>query len=307
MYLSAEVHSPCSLLVFLRREMGVSSSLVKRLKWQGVLRVNGEDAHTDRRLVSGDVVTAELLEHAEGFLPEDLPLEILYEDEHLIALDKPAGMLVHPSRCRNTGTLANGLLYYYEQTGQACAVHPVSRLDRDTLGVVLLAKSAHVHAQFCRLHQQRAIRKTYEALVFGAPEVDAGVIDLPIARCAGGSLLREISPDGKPAVSEFAVLERQGGCARLRLHPVTGRTHQLRLHCLASGFPILGDPQYTTAAAKAFSSRCGLFTQQLCAASLEFTHPVTGLPVTICSRQRLSLPEGANSANVSCNAGVCTI
>ena len=307
MYLSAEVLHPCSLLVFLRREMGVSSSLVKRLKWQGSLLVNGEAAHTDRRLVPGDVVTAELLEHAEGFLPEDLPLDILYEDEHLIALDKPAGMLVHPSRCRNTGTLANGLLYYYEQTGQACAVHPVSRLDRDTLGVVLLAKSSYVHAQFCRLHQQHAIRKTYEALVFGAPEADAGVIDLPIARCAGGSLLREISPEGKPAVSEFAVLARQGGCARLQLHPVTGRTHQLRLHCLASGFPILGDPQYTTAAAKAFSDRCGLFTQQLCAASLEFTHPVTGLPVTIRSRQRLLLPDAANSANASCNAGVCTI
>ena len=172
---------------------------------------------------------------------------------------------------------------------------------------MLLAKSAHVHALFCRLHREHAIRKTYEALVFGAPEADAGVIDLPIARCAGGSLLREISPDGKPAVSEFAVLERRGGCAKLRLHPVTGRTHQLRLHCLASGFPILGDPQYTTPAAKEFSDRCGLFTQQLLAASLEFIHPVTNQPVTIRSRQTLLLPDSPNCANLSCNEGVYPI
>ena len=307
MYLSATVCAPCTLLTFLRQEMGVSSTLVKRLKWQGTLLVNGEPAHTDRRLMPGDVVAAELLEHADGFLPEDLPLDILYEDEHLIALDKPAGVLVHPSRCRNSGTLANGLLHYYERTGQACAIHPISRLDRDTLGVVLLAKSAHLHALFCRLHREHAIRKTYEALVFGAPDENAGVIDLPIARCAGGSLLREISPDGKPAVSEFAVLERRGGCAKLRLHPVTGRTHQLRLHCLASGFPILGDPQYTTPAAKEFSDLCGLLTQQLCAASLEFIHPVTNRPVTIRSRQALLLPDSPNCANASCNEGIYPI
>ena len=307
MYLSATVSSPCTLLTFLRQELGVSSTLVKRLKWQGSLLVNGEPAHTDRQLSPGDVVAAELLEHADGFLPEDLPLDILYEDEHLIALDKPAGMLVHPSRCRNSGTLANGLLHYYERTGQACAIHPVSRLDRDTLGVVLLAKSAHVHALFCRLHREHAIRKTYEALVFGAPDAGTGVIDLPIARCADGSLLREISPDGKPAVSEFAVLERAGGCAKLRLHPVTGRTHQLRLHCLASGFPILGDPQYTTPAAKEFSSRCGLFSQQLLAASLECIHPVTNQPLIIRSRRMLLLPEPANCADAACKAGVYPI
>lgn len=307
MILSAVAQQPCTLLTFLRQEMGISSTLVKRLKWQGTLLVNGEPAHTDRQLMPGDVFTAELLEHAEGFLPEDLPLDILYEDEHLIALDKPAGMLVHPSRCRNSGTLANGLLHYYAQTGQACAIHPISRLDRDTPGVVLLAKSSHVHALFCRLHREHAIRKTYEALVFGAPDEDAGVIDLPIARCAGGSLLREISPDGKPAVSEFAVLERRGGCAKLRLHPVTGRTHQLRLHCLASGFPILGDPQYTTSAAKDFSDRRRLFTQQLCAASLEFIHPVTDQPVTIRSRRTLLLPDSPNCANLSCNEGALPI
>ena len=303
MYLSATVCAPCTLLTFLRQEMGVSSTLVKRLKWQGTLLVNGEPAHTDRRLMPGDVVAAELLEHADGFLPEDLPLDILYEDEHLIALDKPAGVLVHPSRCRNSGTLANGLLHYYERTGQACAIHPISRLDRDTLGVVLLAKSAHLHALFCRLHREHAIRKTYEALVFGAPDQDAGVIDLPIARCAGGSLLREILPDGKPAVSEFAVLERRGGCAKLRLHPVTGRTHQLRLHCLASGFPILGDPQYATDASRAFSAQCGLAPQQLCAMELEFPHPLTNAPVCIASGQRVRCPEAPESVFFAATEG----
>ena len=137
------------LLSFLRRELALSSSLVKRLKFRGAYTVNGQRVFTDYPVRAGDRIEVCMDEDTpENYAPETGELRILLEDEWLIALDKPPGVLMHPSSARNTGTLANFLLDYYQKTGQASAVHPVSRLDRDTFGVVLLAKSSHVHARF---------------------------------------------------------------------------------------------------------------------------------------------------------------
>lgn len=280
----------CKLLSILRRELGMSSTLVSRVKWQNALFVNGEAAHTDRLVNIGDEVTVILSEQVEGYEAEPMELHILYEDEFLIALDKPFGVMMHPSPSRNSGTLANGLLHYYRETNQPCAVHPVSRLDRDTFGVVLFAKSAHVHAKCCALHRQGGIEKTYEAAVFGCPKQTEGEIDLPIGRVGGGSLLRKIAPDGQKAVSRYRVLKACAQTAHLALRPLTGRTHQLRLHCLASGFPILGDPQYNTEASKCFSDAFGLSHQQLCAVSLRLAHPMTGEILTITSSQQVFFP-----------------
>lgn len=291
MVLRCTMERTCTLYLALRKELGLSSSLIKNLKWKDALLVNGAPAHTDRLLQPGDEVSAIVEEEAEGYPAEPIPLSILYEDEAIIALDKPSGMLVHPSPCRNEGTLANGLLYYYRQTGQFCAIHPVSRLDRDTFGVVLLAKNAHIHAKFCQMHRDGLIRKTYEAAVFGTPADAAGVISLPIVKVGGGSLMRKVSPEGQSAVTEYRVLQQFSCTAHLQLHPITGRTHQLRLHCRESGFPILGDPQYCSDESLAFSGRFSLSTQQLCAASLEFCHPMTGERICIRSRQKVILPE----------------
>ena len=194
------------LNTFLRRELSMSSSLVSRLKWQNALLVNGAPAHTGHPVRTGDEVAVRLEETVEGFSPEEMPLSILYEDEALIALDKPAGLLTHPSPCRNDGTLANGLLAYYQKTSQRCGIHPVSRLDRDTFGVVLLAKNAYVHEKFRQLHQSGGIRKTYRACVYGVPDADCGTIDLPVFKLGGGSLLRIVDVRGLQAVTVFAVL-----------------------------------------------------------------------------------------------------
>jgi 23S rRNA-/tRNA-specific pseudouridylate synthase len=155
----------------------------------------------------------------------------------------------------------------------------VTRLDRDTFGVTLLAKNSHIHS----LLQETALQKTYHALVFGGPAEDRGIIDAPIARRELPSLLRYISPEGKPSVTEFAVLQR-GKICNLALRPITGRTHQLRLHCCHMGFPILGDPQYNTEESKAYSDTLGLTSQLLCAYSLEFAHPITGALLTITTK-----------------------
>lgn len=128
------------LLSILRRELALSSGLVKRLKWQDALLLNGVPVHTNAHVRPGDRVTVDLSETVVGYEGEDVPLNILYEDDCCLAVDKPRGMLVHPSPRRNSGTLANAVLGYYQRTGQACGVHPVTRLDRDTFGVVLFAK-----------------------------------------------------------------------------------------------------------------------------------------------------------------------
>ena len=255
----------------------MSLGLMNRLKWQDKLFVNGNAVHTDFAVQPGDVITVPLDEETPQYPAEDGPLTILYEDEHILAVDKPAGMLIHPSRSRLTGTLANRVLAHYEKTGQKCAFHPLTRLDRDTYGIVLLAKNSHIHA----LLSETPVEKTYEALVFGCPEADSMVIDAPIARLPLPSLLRQVSIDGKPSITRLQVLERKDGCSLLALQPVTGRTHQLRVHCAYMGFPILGDPQYGTAQSQAFSQTLGLQHQQLCAKRLEFTHPITGEKLTL--------------------------
>ena len=257
---------------FLLGELKMSFGLMNKLKWGDGIRVNGEPRRMNFPVNPGDVITVRLEEETPEYPAEEGPLDILYEDDHLLVVDKPAGMLIHPSRSRFDGTLANYVAGYYQKTGQKCAFHPMTRLDRDTFGIVLLAKNAHIHS----LLQSSHVKKIYHALVFGGPEGEAGTIDAPIARRELPSLLRYVSRSGKPCLTEYHILERREGYAKLALQPITGRTHQLRVHCAYMGFPILGDPQYGTAESQAFSASLGLNHQMLCAKELEFTHPMTG-------------------------------
>lgn len=275
------------VLSFLRGELGLSSSLVKRLKWQNALLLDGAPVHTDQLVLPGQEITVLLEEALPAYPAEDGPLSILYEDEALLALDKPPGLLMHPSFHRNTGTLANFVAGYYAGTGQHCAVHPVSRLDRDTFGVVLLAKNAHIHAALMQAQREGKLHKTYEALTWGCPAPPSGLWEAPIGRKLGESLLREVQPGGKAARTRYETLEARGGAAHLRLCPLTGRTHQLRLHCAHAGCPILGDMQYGSADSQLQSARMGLLGQQLWAAALTLPHPVTGEDLALQSRQSL--------------------
>lgn len=265
---------------FLKEELKMSTGLMNRLKWIDRILVNGIPQHTDFSVKTGDAITVLLDEPAPEYPAEDGALTILYEDAHLLAVDKPSGMLIHPSRSCFSGTLANYVLGYYRKTGQNCAFHPITRLDRDTFGIVLLAKNSHIHA----LMQAAALQKTYHARTFGAPEADSGSIDAPIARRPLPSLLRFVHPDGKPCLTRYAVLERQEETCKLALEPVTGRTHQLRVHCAHMGWPILGDPQYASPECMAYSAGLGLQYQQLCAKRLTFTHPIADVPLVLESK-----------------------
>jgi 23S rRNA pseudouridine1911/1915/1917 synthase len=264
---------------FLTGELRMSAGLINKLKWGEGIQVNGVPQFTNFPVCPGDRITVRLDEPPVAYPAETGALTILYEDDHLLVVDKPAGMLIHPSRSQYSGTLANLVVGYYQSTGQSCAFHPVTRLDRDTFGVVLLAKHAHAHS----LLQAGKLKKIYHALTFGGPQEGCGIIDAPIARCPLPSLLRHVSPEGKPSVTEYRVLDRSTGLCKLELQPITGRTHQLRLHCFHMGFPILGDPQYTTEEAAARSRELGFTHQLLCAKSLEFLHPITDAPIHIHS------------------------
>ena len=265
---------------FLLGELKMSASLMNKLKWGDAIRVNGLPRHTDYSVQPGDEITVALDEEEPEYPAEEGPLTVLYEDSWLLAVDKPAGMLIHPSRARNDGTLANLVAGYYRRTGQKSAFHPLTRLDRDTFGVVLLAKNAYAHT----LLQSGPVQKTYQALTFGGPVEDAGIIDAPIARRPLPSLLRYVDESGKPSQTAFRVVSRENGVCQLALEPLTGRTHQLRLHCAYMGFPILGDPQYGSEESQAFSRALGLPHQLLCAKELAFPHPITVEERTISSR-----------------------
>ena len=262
---------------FLLGELNMSAGLMNKLKWGDAIQVNGIPQRTNYPVKPGECITVRLDEEEPEYPAQEGPLSILYEDAYILAVDKPAGMLIHPSRSKNDGTLANFVFGHYQKTGQKSAFHPMTRLDRDTFGIVLLAKNAHVHT----LLQQTAVKKTYHALTFGGPAEEEGIIDAPIARRPLPSLLRFVSPEGKPSQTRWQILERRDGVCKLALQPITGRTHQLRLHCAHMGFPILGDPQYGSEMSQAFSGELGLTHQMLCAKRLEFLHPMTGEPMCL--------------------------
>ena len=264
----------------LKNEMRVSTGLMNRLKVTDRILVNGEPRRTNFAVKSGDTVTLLLDERSPEYPGEDGELTILYEDAHILAVDKPAGMLIHPSRSRDTGTLANRVIGHYARTGQRSAFHPLTRLDRDTFGVVLIAKNSHIHA----LLQQTPLQKTYQALCFSDFPMDEGIIDAPIERRPLPSLLRYICETGKPSRTHCRVLQRLAGHTLVELEPLTGRTHQLRLHCAHLGCPILGDPQYGTAESQEYSAQFGYTHQRLCAKKIDLTHPLTGENLTITSR-----------------------
>lgn len=277
------------LSTFLHRELRCSSSFINKNKWLQGFYVNGVSQRTNYMVQVGDEIRVPIEEPKPDYPAQQGELDILYEDEAVIAIDKPVGLLMHPSFHRNTDTLANYLVGYYEQTGQACAVHPVSRLDRDTFGVVLLAKNAYTHAILFEDMKAGRIHKLYHALTLGGPAAQEGIIDLPIGRLPKPSLLRQVDPAGQTAVTRYRVLAQQGGCSHLELQPVTGRTHQLRVHCAHGGYPILGDPQYGTEESQEESARRGYCHQQLCARELTFPHPLLGREMTVISRQTVNL------------------
>ena len=212
----------------------------------GFILVNHEEVNVRYRLNEGDSLTvifpAEI--PSEGVKAEDIPLSILYEDEFLLVVNKPAMMNTIPSREHPNGSLANALVGYYQGAGIQATSHIVTRLDRDTSGIVLIAKHRHVHHLFSKMQQNGLVKRTYEAFAGGLLASDHGSIIEPIGRKQDSIIEREVRADGQYACTNYRVIKRYSTFTHIELGLETGRTHQIRVHMSFFGHPLLGDDLY---------------------------------------------------------------
>lgn len=257
-----------SVGTILRQRFCVSSRLLPELKRCGGIILNGKNVTVREKVKTGDIFTLELREEkpSENVVPADIPLCVLYEDEDIIALSKPKDMPVHPSLHNYENTLGNAVMYYYRD--RDFVFRPITRLDRDTTGIVLVAKNRLSAALLSDSMKNGQIQKTYLAYLSATPAQKSGEISAPIARCGESVIKRHVSPDGKDAVTKYEVIsEKLDGTCVARVNPITGRTHQIRVHMAYIGCPLLYDYLY--------GSEVGGKTLFLHCESLRFVHPIT--------------------------------
>lgn len=260
----------------LRGKWGFSRNLIRKLKREGMVRVNGNPVYMGDRVNAGDVL--EVVMPGEGMTPlepQDIPLEVMYEDEYVLAVNKPAGMLVHPVGEEQLGTLANAVLYRWRERGKTGRFRPVYRLDRDTTGIVLVAGGLYAAQHLARQLEDGRLRRRYLAVVHGVPGPD-GTVDLPLAPHPAYRSLWMVNPLGKQSVTRYKRLKVLDGTTLLSLELETGRTHQIRVHLSHTGHPLVGDARYG-------GSSDLLGRQALHAAAVDFLHPRTGDPVRLRS------------------------
>lgn len=260
-----------TLLDFLKAKGEYSGRLVKRAHKDGNIEVNGTKKRLDYKIKLGDKVTLIIEEDndiSNDILPQDISLRVVYEDEELLVIDKPPLLLVHPTPNHPEGTLANGVAFHFQKQNINAPVRLVSRLDRDTSGLVLIAKSSIAHSKLAGQMEKKEVRKKYLAIVEGIPQMVKGTIDVPIGKDDRDQILRVVRPDGLPSITEYSIKETFGEYSLLELELKTGRTHQIRVHLQYIGHPILGDSLY--------GRRSHLISRQaLHAHRLSLRHPLT--------------------------------
>jgi len=286
----------------------LSRSRLQGLIGAGCVQVNGRAVRASQRLRDGDRVRVEIPEPEPSTLAaEPLPLTIVHEDADLVVLEKPAGLVVHPGAGVKHGTLVHALLHRYPDIGAVGgATRPgiVHRLDKDTSGLLVVARSARAYRALVEALRARGVKRTYTALVWGAPRQPGGVLETAIGRHPKDRKRMAVVPrGGKPARTRWRVTERLGVATRLEVELDTGRTHQIRVHMAHLGHPIVGDPVYGGRIRKLLSLRDAerslaaellkcLPRQALHASALELTHPVTGVRASFAS----ALPEDLERA-----------
>jgi len=265
----------------------LTRSAVQRLLEEGRVTLDGRPLAKNYRLAGTEALSVALPdpEPIEA-LPQDIPLDVVYEDADIIVVNKPKGLVVHPAPGHPDGTLVNALLYHCggSLSGIGGALRPgiVHRIDRDTSGLIIAAKNDLAHQRLAAQLQDHTLARTYECIVTGSLREDAGTVDAPIGRHPADRKKMAVVPSGRPAVTHWEVLERFPGCTYLRCRLETGRTHQIRVHMAYLGHPILGDTVYG-----AKKPAPGLRGQCLHAVGLRFLHPRTGEAVEL----RCPLPE----------------
>ena len=268
---------------FLARQLPqLSRSAAQRLLEQGAVLRGGAAVKKNEKTTPGETYTL-LLPDPEPVeaVPQDIPLDVVYEDADVIVVNKPVGMVVHPAAGHPDGTLVNALLYHCGDSlsGINGALRPciVHRIDRDTSGLIIAAKNDAAHLSLAAQLQDHTLSRTYEAVAVGNLREDRGTVDAPIGRCPSDrKKMAVVDRGGRSAVTHWEVVERFPGYTHIRCRLETGRTHQIRVHMACIGHPLLGDTVYG-----AKKPVPGLAGQCLHAAELRFLHPRTGEPVTV--------------------------
>ncbi|WP_209125544.1 RluA family pseudouridine synthase [Alkalihalobacillus sp. BA299] len=270
---------------FLKVEKKLSKRALADIKFAGgSLFVNGETATVRKTLQSGDEVTIVFPPEtrSESILLEPIALDILFEDDHFLVINKPAGMPTIPSRDHLSGTLANGVLYYYDQKGISSTFHAVNRLDRDTSGIVVIAKHRFAHDLMAKEQKAGQIHREYIAIIHGQLMTEKGTIQAPIGRKSDSIIEREVRSDGQEAITHYTVLLQRDEETVVRVKLETGRTHQIRVHFASIGHPLLGDDLYG-------GERKKIDRQALHSYYCSFIHPFTYENITIEAKVPLDM------------------
>lgn len=253
----------------LRKHLKFSRSEIRRIKRCSGLMVNGQSARLDWMVIVGDLISINIQDNDDQpVIPQDMTLDILFEDEHLLAVSKPSNMLVHPLSYHDRNTLANGVVYHWQAQGHKSKFRSVSRLDKDTSGVILIAKSSYVCHQLIEQMKTGKYRREYLAVVHNRLNMDSGIVNLPIGRPNDKSLVFAVTADGKEAITHYSVIQHFSSGSLVKLRLETGRTHQIRVHMRHIGHPLMGDELYG-------GSLDHIKRQALHSWHLEFSHPVT--------------------------------
>lgn len=267
----------------LERQLGVSRKLLSQVKLtEHGLLVNGIRSYTTAPVSEGDKIEVRMeREVSEDILPQPIPIQIVFEDEDLLIINKPAGMVVHPTHGHYTGTLANGVVHHWQQQGERVRFRPVHRLDEETSGLVAIAKTSYVHQQLSEQMQENGFLKLYRAYVYGGPDPEKGTVDAPIDRNPDQPHIRIVTPQGYPSVTHYELLSsfksttESSTAAAVRLKLETGRTHQIRVHMKHIGCPLIGDKMYGPEDGGVEVWETAVGRQALHAEILGFTHPIT--------------------------------
>lgn len=291
-YIAAENDGCVFLRDVLRRKMQLSNGLLAKLKQGNRISVNGIVTRANYRMMPGDEVRVNVeFEEKTAMVPDDIPLSIVYEDDDVLVIDKPSGLAVHPSNGRDRGTLGNAVLHHWVAAGVQSKFRPVNRLDKDTSGLILIAKSQYAHQRLFTQQKDHSVQRLYMALVEGIITESGGIIDLPIAHPDPSLRMRMVDESGSWAVTHFRVMGRFQDHTLLALMLETGRTHQIRVHTSHIGHPICGDRLYGRPSPL-------IDRQALHAAFLAFRHPRTDQPVWFTAQ----LPEDIKEALVMLGA-----
>ncbi|MFD1174327.1 RluA family pseudouridine synthase [Oceanobacillus picturae] len=266
-----KIHEGLLIRTYLQREHGFSRRMIKSIKFNGGnILVNGTNQNVIYELKDGDKLVVEFPQEKIGAYmePEDTPLSIVYEDDAVLVLNKAAGMLSIPSLQQPTGTVANALLGHYKNHDVTNTVHIVTRLDRDTSGLMLVAKNSYSHSRLSAFQKDGKVKRQYQAVVEGTPSDKKGVINAPIERKEDSIIERMVREDGKQAITHYEVDREFAHYSLVRIQLETGRTHQIRVHFSYVGHPLVGDTLYG-------GDDKWIGRQALHCYALSFKHPIT--------------------------------